>query len=164
LYSYLLRPLAWTCRFPWVTAPWDLGARAFPNGFELPEGYSMLEPSVGMLVAVPWTWLGVAAGIAFGVRAWARPGAANGDPTPLPRYERPSPAAWSAAVAGILVVVPALAFLGLYVSTMRYLADLRVGFVLVGTLGAWWLLSQVWPRPMPAVLALACALLAGSTI
>src|SRR5262249_22455396 len=24
LYSYLLRPLAWTCRFPWVTAPWDL--------------------------------------------------------------------------------------------------------------------------------------------
>jgi len=163
VYSYLLRPVAWTCRFPWVTAPWDLDARAFPTGFEVPHGYSMLEPSVGMLIAVPWTWLGVAAGAAFGVRALVHrtsreSGQARGS------HERVSPLAWCAAVAVILILVPPLPFLGLFVSTMRYLGDFRVGSVLAGTLGAWLLVSQTWPRPMQTVLALACVLLAGSTV
>jgi hypothetical protein len=164
LYSYLLRPLAWTCSFPWVTAPWNLGARAFPAGFDIPDGYAMLEPSVGLLVAVPWTWLGIAAGGVFGVRALVQRSSPARPQTRSVSHERASPIAWCAAVAAIAIFASPLPYIGLFVSTMRYLADVRVGSVLAGTLGAWLLVSQAWPRPMPAVLALACALLAASTI
>jgi hypothetical protein len=160
LYSYLLRPLARTCRFPWVVAPWGLGARAFPPGFAIPEGYATLEPNAGILVAVPWAWLGIAAGGTFAARALLRRDPRAGT---APR-ERVSPLAWCTAAAAILVFVPPLPFIGLFVSTMRYLADVRVGAVLAGTLGAWLLMAQPWPRPMRATLVLAYLLLAGSTI
>jgi hypothetical protein len=164
LYSYLLRPLAFTCQFPWVVAPWDLGARAFPAGFDLPDGYATLEPSVGVLVAVPWTWLGIAACVAFGLRSLARRGSRPTHGSRSASQRRLSPVAWCASAAVILMLVTPLPFLGLFVSTMRYLADLRVGCVLAGTLGAWLLVSQAGPRPLRASLAVASALLAGSTI
>ncbi|HWO13299.1 MAG TPA: hypothetical protein VNN80_27550, partial [Polyangiaceae bacterium] len=57
LYSYVMRPFEWSCRFPYAFQEWWLGVEAFPKGFPLSSDYMAHEPVVGWLWAVPLCWL-----------------------------------------------------------------------------------------------------------
>jgi hypothetical protein len=147
IYSYFLRRAVETCRFPFFTAPWDLGVhKAFPPDFLLPDGYGIQEPVVGMLWAAPWIWLAPVAAF-YGVRAalW-RPGSA---PLPSWRAVRGS-RLWCACCFGILATVTALPSIGVFGATMRYLADFGAGLVLLATWGAFSLYQHLrrkkWTR------------------
>lgn len=123
LYSYALRPPALSCRFPFLTAPMDMGAAAFPPGYHLPDGYFVYESVLGALIGVPWIWLGLAAFL---------PGRRAADPRPRGGLRRPM--AVLLLIAGTLPVVPLLFAPS---TTMRYMSDFTAPLVMLGLIGAW---------------------------
>ena len=129
-YSYLLRAPELSCRFPYVIAPWSPGG-AFPAGYAPPAGYEVSEPLAGILVSAPWSWLGIAAAVALAARLLRRP---------TRRPWRP-PEAYATAAFAVLATLPSLALVGLWRGSMRYLADVSSGFLLLASVGAWTLLE-----------------------
>ena len=142
LYSYFLRWPVFSCTFPFFTAPWNLGQPAFPKHYEIPEGYWVQEPVVGMLRVVPWAWL-APLGLVFAARAaWPR-----FVPAPVPTSGAPSRSSlWCAGAFAILAAVTALPFVATFGATMRYLGDVTAGFVLFATWGAWALYQHIRRR------------------
>ena len=55
--AYVGRSPVFSCRFPFAYTLQDIGARAFPPGYKLPEGYFVYEPVAGVFPTVPWSWL-----------------------------------------------------------------------------------------------------------
>ncbi|HTA21386.1 MAG TPA: hypothetical protein VK989_18970 [Polyangia bacterium] len=151
LYTYLLRPLQRRCEFPFLVAPWQMGARAFAKGMVLPPGYFAGEPLVGILPGLPIVWLGVAA-IWAGVRALR--GRRASESALTPRDERTRLFLYCLAVFAILCTNSAFPLLFLFMASMRQLGDIEAGLVLVGILGAWWLLDRAravaWRRRVAA--------------
>lgn len=122
VYSYLLRSPLVSCRFPYVFAPMDMGAHAFPAGTQLPQGYFVYEQVAGILPSFPWTWAAPVAWIAAW-QAWRRR-LVDG------RH-------WAIVLATVAAVVPLLPALTLASSTNRYLGDVVGGLGLAGTFGVW---------------------------
>ncbi|MES1164615.1 MAG: hypothetical protein ABUR63_02555, partial [Verrucomicrobiota bacterium] len=133
LYSFLLRKPALSCRFPFLFAIPDMGARAFPAWFHLPAGYFVYEQVAGTLLVCPWSWLGPVA-IVTAIR---RMRSARGLPA----------AAWAVVVAGTGATVALLPAMTVASATNRYLGDAVGGVVLVGAFGAFRL--EAWARPRP---------------
>ena len=121
LYSFLLRTPALSCRFPFFFAP-DMGARAFPAWFHLPEGYFVYEQVAGTLLGCPWSW-----------PRRRRDGC--GPPLRWPRRRRRA-SAWAVVVAGVCATVALLPATTVASATNRYLGDAVGGIVLLGTFGA----------------------------
>jgi hypothetical protein len=122
LYSFSLRPPALSCRFPFLFAIPDMGARAFPAWFRLPPGYFVYEQVAGVLLACPWSWLTLVplADLPRGLRdARARPARA-----------------WATAVAAIAALVGLLPAMTIASATNRYLGDAVGGIALWGAFGA----------------------------
>ncbi|HEY7375238.1 MAG TPA: hypothetical protein VIF57_23955 [Polyangia bacterium] len=152
LYTYLVRPMVMSCRFPFLTAPFNLGLRAFPKGFPVPSNYLIDEPVAGLLLTTPWIWFLPVAGV-FAFRSArsalrARSAGAPADP-------RAPITLWflgSLAVAGTVAALPIIA---IYSTTMRYLVDFSSGLLLLATWGAWSLYTSVrdrlWPRRVVTV-------------
>jgi len=162
-YSYLLRPFQTSCKFPWITAFQNIGAAGFPTDFEWPADYSAYEPLIGILLLMPWAWigfLGAVLAIPVALRsAWRR-----GLRAFLPPRLSFGPIAWCASAALIIVLVTPLPFMSLFIATMRYVGDFRTGFVLIGMMGASLVLSRTrrfWARGLVSVV---CISLAGATI
>jgi hypothetical protein len=132
VWSYLLRPPALTCHFPFVVAPWRLGARGFPRGFVLPAGYWTSEPVAGLLLTAPWVFL-IPVGL-WGAMRKSTSGSAE-------------PRRWAAATFAVLALVTVLPTLAMFIASMRYLADARTGLVLLATLGAFTCLDADVTRP-----------------
>jgi hypothetical protein len=160
LYSYFLRPTINSCQFPFMTAPWDIGAPGFPPGFGLAPGYSAQEPVAGILRVMPWSWL-VPVGIFSSIRhGWRKfTGLGNADDTLNPINF------WCASAFAIIALVTGLPVVGLFIPTMRYLADVAAGIVLFATWSAWSLYRDVrqtrWLRWTVVAIT---ALLSASTI
>jgi hypothetical protein len=136
-YSYLLKPYETSCRFPFVLEYWDIAARGIPASMKVPDGYLLREPVVGLLRVVPCAWLlPIPVALTLG-GAWTKVSGASGSKPeglggcPFHVYAF---CTVSFAIAG---TVTAVAQLGLYMATMRYLADVTSGLVLLGILGAW---------------------------
>ncbi|MEI9937233.1 MAG: hypothetical protein WDO69_08395 [Pseudomonadota bacterium] len=165
LYSYSLRPYVPDCHFPYAMAPWWLGTRAFPDEMEVPAGYLINEPVVGWLRVVPITWLLVAvpAGVVQRFRLLRRRTASRNGSQPA-LDTKPRAFLWCAACFCVLSSVNGAAVLGLYMSTMRYLADVTNGLVLLGVLGSFVICS--WPsrRVSRRAVALACSVPALVTV
>ncbi|MFL5304218.1 MAG: hypothetical protein ACJ8F1_03345 [Polyangia bacterium] len=123
VYSYLMRAPLLSCRFPYVFAPADLGARAFPAGYTLPAGYFVYEQVAGTLQTLPWTWAAPIGWIAA-VRDWWR-------------GRRLTGRAWAVVMATTAGAVPLIPALTLASSTNRYLGDVVGGLALAGTFGVW---------------------------
>ncbi len=134
VWSYLARPGALHCTFPFLSAISDAGARALPVWLHQPRGYVVYEPVIGVLLAVPWAWLAPATA-AIGVRRlWvlARPGTRiAAGPTDLALT-------WLTAATTIAAVASFAIPLTLFWATMRFLGDATAALTLAGTLG-WWL-------------------------
>ncbi|HVV17127.1 MAG TPA: hypothetical protein VHH90_07970 [Polyangia bacterium] len=123
VYSYLLRAPSVSCRFPYVFAPANLGARAFPAGYTFPDGYFVYEQVAGTLQTFPWTWAAPVGWVAAW-RVWWRSRQLTGR-------------AWAVAAATIAGFVPLIPALTLASSTNRYLGDVAGGLGLAGTFGVW---------------------------
>lgn len=159
IYSYLLRPLGLSCRFPFVSALYDIGARGFPKGTVFPPGYSTHEPQAGLFVTSPWTWLfipALAVAIERSVR-WVRAGRSA-----IWADRRSRTHVWCVASFLALSFLMPMVFVAAFDTTMRYVADFSTGFTLFSTWGAWMLLARLpagWPRRsgIGVVVALAAA-------
>jgi hypothetical protein len=163
LFSYLLRPIGLSCRFPFVSAPYEIGQRGFPAGVHLPAEYSTQEPLAGLLLASPWTWLGLAA-LFFAGRAMVRWGRAT-PRAPVMSDQRRRAGVWCVASLAALASLMPLVFLTAIATTMRYLADAATGATLLAVWGGWSLLAGVrrrWPRG--GVIALLIALAAATAV
>jgi hypothetical protein len=143
--SYLSRLPELRCKFPFVYATSIHGAGVWFAQHTLPKGYLVHEPVVGLLWVVPMVYAIPAALIA----ALSRLG--RGLLTPMravmaAHYHRRRVFVWFVGSLGILVVAPAIAPLGIFSATMRYLADFTNALVLMGILGLWILLetSRRW--------------------
>ena len=146
VFSYLLRPLGLSCRFPFLSALYDIGLRGFPRGTKFPPSYSTHEPAAGLWVTSPWTWLVVvaAAFAVWGVVRWRR----AGRPEILPD-SRARAQVWCVGSFVALSVLMPMVFLPAFISTIRYVADFSAGFALLSTWGAAMALARLppgWPR------------------
>jgi hypothetical protein len=156
LYQFLLRPVQVSCEFPFVAAPPP--DKGFPDGYRVPGGYWAPEPLVGALSAAPWlAWLLVAAfylgrlvHTAWGDRAGFF---AAVDPRERARL-------WCGAVLATFAI-NALPTVAQFIATMRYLADVSTGSLLLSIWGAWSLYgtarSRPWPRRMVTATVVALA-------
>lgn len=123
LYAYAFRPWASSCEFPYVNQVWRMGAAAFPRWFPLPPNYMVLEPVVGWALAAPITWL---APFAFILA-----------PRPARFVGRHARAYYFCLIAfSVLASATGAVALFIYGATMRYLADVTSGLVLLALLGA----------------------------
>lgn len=139
IYTYLLRPPAISCHFPYIFQEW-FSSHQFPSFLERPEGYLINEPVVGMLLASPLLLL---IPLAFTTKTRT-----------LPRVSRRALLFCFLAFssAGIL---PGLTPLGLYMATMRYQGDVIFGLCLLSLLGYFTLWSRraSWTRRAVSVVA-----------
>jgi hypothetical protein len=146
IYSYLVRPLGHSCRFPFLSALYDIGARGFPKGTIFPPGYTTHEPQAGLFVTSPWTWL-LAAALGFAIERavrWRRAGSPS-----LFDEARTRAHLWCLGCFAALSFLMPVVFISAFGTTMRYVADFSTGFVLLSTWGAWMSLARLragWPR------------------
>ena len=147
LYSYLLRPMVTSCRFPFLTAPFHLEGAEFPAGYQMPAGYWVGEPVAGMLIATPWIWFVPLAAVLAGRSLWlwrlrrrSPPGAIALDDPQRVNF-------WFMGTTAIIATVPGLATVGQFIATMRYMVDVASGIILLGLWGAWSLYQGARDRP-----------------
>lgn len=156
LYSYLIRPLKLSCRFPFFDAPADWTSE-LPPWLKSPWGYSWHESSAGILVVTPWTGLGILAVASLAillirpaVRRWA--GFLDG-------HSVNWTVLFCVVAALILATAPAAATLGMWLATMRYQTDFCSGLMFLGTIGCWLWVHRVPWRSLRMIGAAVCALL-----
>jgi hypothetical protein len=143
LFSYMLRPLAHACRFPFLSAYYNIGVRGFPSWVTLPPGYTTPEPLVGLLPSAPWVGLLLVAPV-VACRALLR---RLRDRERGERDHQGRIRTWCALsllALGTLCVLPIIAHNG---TTMRYLADMSTGLVLLAIWCAFTLYGAVQSRP-----------------
>jgi hypothetical protein len=133
IYSYLLRPPAFSCQFPFVRVDWGLGAAAFPRGFVLPAGHVTDEPVLGMLRGIPYVLLAIAAALLL---VWPSLRRALWSPARLDGQGREGLTVWAVSALLALATLPLLPTLGLWTAVMRYEVDVVAAWVLLGTIGA----------------------------
>ena len=164
LWSYLFRPLAVSCQFPFLgVLP---GERGFPAWLRLPPGYDTPEPLAGLLPASPAAWL-VPVALAFaGHLVWSRwRGRRVEDARPsLAAQQRTT--LWFIASALTLAVVNALPIAGQFIATMRYTADASAGISLLVIWGGWSLYGHAGDRTYlrRAVMLVLVSLAAGTVL
>lgn len=149
LYSYALRPFQPSCEFPYALQTAGYSASVFPRSMSIAPGYMTQEPVVGMLLAVPWSWLAPIGMILV----------------PLSATRASRVLVWCAACFAILGTVTGLPDLVSFIATMRYLGDVTPGIVLSGILGAWWLYSRTSPGSWARRLVIGlCTILGVATV
>jgi len=122
LYSFFLRPPLLSCRFPYVFAVTDMGARALPKGYVPPAGYFVYEPVAGILSAMAWSWA-TPIGWVAALRDW--------------RQRRPLRKAWAIAMATTAGLLGLGVTMLVASATNRYLGDGAGGLAVAGTFGVW---------------------------
>jgi len=132
IHTYVRRPPIFSCRFPFAYALQDIGARAFPPGYQFPEGYFVYEPVAGVLPTVPWSWLAPVALVGTVRAIW--------------RTRALSPRSWAVAATAIAATTPLVADLVLASATNRYLGDVVGAVALLGALGAFTAHEWLAPR------------------
>ena len=163
LWSYLFRPLAVTCEFPFFTV--IASARGFPVWLRPPPGYWTPEPLAGLFSASPMGWLVPVALVLAGHLLWSRwRGRKLEDCRPsLAAQQRTT--LWFIASAFTLALVTALPIAGQFIATMRYTADASAGIALLTIWGGWTLYAYAgegtWQR---RIVALGLLSLAAGTV
>jgi hypothetical protein len=161
LYSYLLRPLHQSCRFPFVSAPAGLGPRAIPYWLDLPRGYAAPEPVAGLLKATPWVLLaGLAVVLVVVLVRRARRAPAEllggGD-----EARRARASLWCGVSLLVVGTVTGLPEITEFFASMRFLGDVAAGLVLAGAWAACALHDRIGDRPWPGRLLTAVVVALG---
>jgi hypothetical protein len=145
-YAYLLRPYESSCRFPFVTPSLR---EALPVWMRAPQDYWLQEPVVGWLRVVPITWLCVAALTALFTARFRQRAMQGTLESEGARRKRALLFCLTALAA--LATLTGIAVMGLFMATMRYLADVTYGLVLLGIVGAF-LLRATFRAPITRAL------------
>ncbi len=161
LYSYFLRPLKVTCRFPFLDAPQDWTTE-LPKWLRSPADYSWHESSAGIFLSAPWTCLALIALLYLGIslvrptlRRWV--GFPSTGPVNWIRF-------FCITAALIMATAPTLASLGLWLATMRYQVDYCSGLMFLGTIGCWlWVHRLPWRSLRTAGVAV-CAFIGAASL
>lgn len=133
IYSYLLQTFESSGQFPYLHQMTHFGKAALPSWIEYPPGLITAEPVVGLLKAVPISWFGPVA-LFFAVQAYRKRGS--------PAFAVRDRLYVAYAVAFLIIAtVTGFAALGVFLTTMRYMADFMAGVVLLGILGGFSLYS-----------------------
>ncbi len=146
LYSYALRGARLSCHFPFVSAVTEMGAAAFPAGFQLTPGYYVYEPIIGLLSSVPSVWMGLGAFVP------ARRPLGSPPPGLLPL----------AVNLGLAAALPLAVILCAPSATMRYVGDFAAPLVVLGIVGAWNLRRLTTPRSVARRIVVALSLSLGT--
>jgi hypothetical protein len=145
LHAYLLRRFTVSCEFPFLGAPYF--AKALTPSWVTPDlGYSPKEPTVGLLVAVPYALFALAAVALASWRLRVVRGWNDGDRLLV----------WIVACCTAIAVLAGIPDLGVWFSTMRYLTDVTPAILILATIGVWMLLARRCSS-RPAVLAVRAA-------
>jgi hypothetical protein len=128
LFLYLFQPLALGCEFPYLLAKWDTARAATPAWMPWPADYRWTEPSAGLLVAVPYLWLGLGGALWSGIArlvSW--------------RQGSSAPTAWRWWVRWLAVglAVGAAPVLAMFSLSMRYEVDLVTFALPLAIVGSW---------------------------
>jgi hypothetical protein len=161
IFSYLFRPLGLSCRFPFLSALYDIGPRGFPRWLRFPPLYSTHEPASGLLLTSPFAWLALPALVLI-VRAVMRWGRAPGRAFLFDQRQRAQVFCVTSFLA--LASLMPLVFIAAFDATMRYQGDLSTGTMLLAVWGAFSLVTELrgrWPR---RALVAALILLAVATV
>ena len=150
LHSYLLRPYAVSCEFPFLGAPFFASALT-PEWARVGTGWIPQEPVVGMLVAIPGLVLGVLALGAAVVRLRRR----HVEPA---RNARSAIFVWLVTSCGAIWLLAAVPALGVWTATMRYEGDVTPSALLLAFLGFWSALTMLRERGARVVAHALCAL------
>jgi hypothetical protein len=170
---YLFRPPVFSCQFPFVNALWMPVDRALPSWWTRPPGYDV-EPLAGLLTAAPFNLLAVIPLLLLPAALLLRL---------RPRRDRLAPSVWL-ALAGrsgatglpwpalfivsasvVIATLPALGYIGMWLSSMRYAVDISAGVTLLAAMGSWILWTAPWPgRWMRVVVIAICVTLAAVTV
>jgi hypothetical protein len=133
IYSYLFAPISWSCHFPFARI---LGYRPLSPLLEWPATYQNFERVGGIMLSAAWCWFVLLSVWHIAAYVWTRrrrlrPGGALTDIS--------SQEAWllSSSVALMVAMVPVLP---LWMASMRYMEDAIGGIILIGIVGAFWLL------------------------
>jgi len=152
LYIYSLHDFVASCQFPYVFQTWRMTpSTVFPEGFPLPSDYNTDEPVVGWLRAVPITWF-------IGLALWFIPRG------PARRLRHGRVYLWCLISFGVMGSLTGLGSIGSYAATMRYLADITPGLVLLGLLGAFALRASRFGLIAHRLTTSAIVVLASATI
>jgi len=136
LHAYLLRGVLINCHFPFVSAPFKAKALTPAWVFANETGYMPLEPTVGMLIAVPCVLFGA---VAVWTAARLVSGSASAPGSAIDPRDRLYLWLVTACLATTLLAgVPAL---GMQFSTMRFLADFTSAALVMAAIGFWTLSS-----------------------
>ena len=156
LHAYLLREVMLTCEFPFVFAPSEAKALTPAWVFARQTGYLPLEPTVGMLIAVPFVVFGgVAVWTAARVCLQGRPSVPGAAIDPRDRLY-----VWLVTACLAITLLAGLPALGMKFSTMRFLADFTSGALLAAAVGFWTSISGPMSAARRRVVHAAGALLA----
>ena len=156
LYSYLLRPLFPSCRFPFLSAQANLGT--FPSWVTVPGGYAAPEPVAGLINATPWVML---AGFAV-VMVVVMCRQAVRAPRLVVDDRRFRASLWCGVVFLVLGTVTGLPEITEFFASMRFLADVAGGLVLAGAWAACLLYTRVRDQPWPGRIATAVIVALGA--
>jgi hypothetical protein len=140
LWHYLFHVLEWYCQFPFLFAHWTNTLppnHDLPSWLPAPDQYRAVEPIVGVLSAVPFSWLIAAPLLVAVVR---RLGAASTHRAAA-RQQRDSRTRAVWLLLSVAAVTAAIPLLMLFAFSMRYEAEFMSPLLLLATLGGWSLLS-----------------------
>jgi hypothetical protein len=146
IWSYLLRPVGKSCRFPFFSALYDIGAHGFPNPRWLPANYSTHEPQAGLLVTAPFT---VLAAVAIGLAVWRVVDWRRAGSPSFVDDARSRAHVWCVICFSALIFLTPLPFMTALQTTIRYMADFSTGMALLAAWGGIMLLRLVrgrWPQ------------------
>jgi hypothetical protein len=165
LHQYLLRPPILSCAFPYAIVPYEVPTDSVvPAWMPFRDGYATPEPVAGMLWAFPLVW-GIPLLLPSVFSVGCRLLRGNGrDAGGLAWTIWARGFLWCVAACSILSTLTMLAPLGLYLSTMRYLGDVRFGAGLLGVLGLWVAWARASLRWHRRVLGGLCGVLLLGTI
>jgi hypothetical protein len=142
LYSYLLRPLQRSCKFPFMSALPNDGH--YPHWLVSPAAYARREPIAGLMATTPWIWFGAIAVFVLGravLRGWRDRGASLA----IDRDARLR--LWCALSFLTLGTTTGLPVITEFFASMRFVGDVAAGLVLLSIWGAWTLYQAVINRP-----------------
>jgi hypothetical protein len=161
IFSYLFRPLGLSCRFPFLSALYNIGPTGFPRWLPFPPAYSTVEPASGLLLTTPFAWLALPALVLI-VRALVRRGRAPGRAFVFD--QRQGAQVFCVASFLALATLMPLVFIAAFDATMRYQGDLSTGTMLLAVWGALSLVAELRGRWRRRGLVAAFVLLAAATL
>jgi len=135
VFSYLLAPVRWSCRFPFVNI---LAYRPLATFIHWPLGYQSFERVGGILITASWCWLSLLCVWQIGRAIRSHVQARQPAPSGLTSHEL-----WALLCSGamILSMIPVIS---LWEASMRYVGDAVGGIVLAACIGVFWLLRQTY--------------------